>query len=242
MWRVAAHRHARVARLGNRAAQDYRSARQSHRIRCERIGRFPSGDSVNAGLWVLRQASRYRLGPRPHRTCLGSPDEAPGIHAVCVPGRRLGRSGHERDGATGTPRSCSAFTSTSLARFRATWPGRSSPATRRHPVSQPTKDAPTSSWPPCMRGDAPTPASWGRGRKRCTDWRTHPSAWPPGFLTTVTAGASRRHYQAPRSWTEQAYHNLIYFNEAGQGGHFAAWEQPQLFSEEVRAGLRPLRK
>ena len=49
-------------------------------------------------------------------------------------------------------------------------------------------------------------------------------------------------YQAPRSWTERAYHNLIYFNEVGKGGHYAAWEQPQLFSEEVRAGLRPLRK
>jgi hypothetical protein len=36
--------------------------------------------------------------------------------------------------------------------------------------------------------------------------------------------------------------NLIYFNEAGKGGHFAAWEQPQLFSEEVGAGFRPLRK
>jgi len=48
-------------------------------------------------------------------------------------------------------------------------------------------------------------------------------------------------YQAPRSWTQRAYHNLIYFNEVGKGGHFAAWEQPQLFSEEVRAGLRPLR-
>jgi pimeloyl-ACP methyl ester carboxylesterase len=48
-------------------------------------------------------------------------------------------------------------------------------------------------------------------------------------------------YQAPRSWTEQAYHNLIYYNQPGQGGHFAAWEQPQIFSAEVRAGLRPLR-
>jgi pimeloyl-ACP methyl ester carboxylesterase len=47
--------------------------------------------------------------------------------------------------------------------------------------------------------------------------------------------------QAPRSWTEQAYHNLIYFNEAEKGGHFAAWEQPQLFSEEVRAAFRTLR-
>ena len=49
-------------------------------------------------------------------------------------------------------------------------------------------------------------------------------------------------YQAPRSWTERAYHNLIYYNQPDQGGHFAAWEQPHIFSEEVRAGLRPLRK
>jgi pimeloyl-ACP methyl ester carboxylesterase len=49
-------------------------------------------------------------------------------------------------------------------------------------------------------------------------------------------------YQAPRSWTERAYHHLIYYNQPDQGGHFAAWEQPQIFSEEVRAGLRPLRK
>jgi pimeloyl-ACP methyl ester carboxylesterase len=48
-------------------------------------------------------------------------------------------------------------------------------------------------------------------------------------------------YQAPRSWAERAYPNLIYFNEVGKGGHFAAWEQPQLFSEEVRAGFRSLR-
>jgi pimeloyl-ACP methyl ester carboxylesterase len=49
-------------------------------------------------------------------------------------------------------------------------------------------------------------------------------------------------YQAPRSWTERAYHQLIYYNNVDKGGHYAAWEQPQLFSEEVRAGLRPLRK
>ena len=48
-------------------------------------------------------------------------------------------------------------------------------------------------------------------------------------------------YQAPRSWAERAYHNLIYFNQAGKGGHFAAWEQPHLFSEEVRAAFRSLR-
>jgi pimeloyl-ACP methyl ester carboxylesterase len=48
-------------------------------------------------------------------------------------------------------------------------------------------------------------------------------------------------YEAPRSWTERAYPNLIHFNEVDRGGHFAAWEQPQLFSEEVRVSLRSLR-
>jgi pimeloyl-ACP methyl ester carboxylesterase len=45
----------------------------------------------------------------------------------------------------------------------------------------------------------------------------------------------------PRSWAERAYPNLVYYNKVDKGGHFAAWEQPQLFSEEVRAGLRSLR-
>ena len=49
-------------------------------------------------------------------------------------------------------------------------------------------------------------------------------------------------YQAPRSWVERAYHKLIYFNKVDQGGHYAAWEQPKLFSQEVRAAFRPLRK
>jgi pimeloyl-ACP methyl ester carboxylesterase len=48
-------------------------------------------------------------------------------------------------------------------------------------------------------------------------------------------------YEAPRSWAEQAYPNLIYFNEVDRGGHFAAWERPQLFTEEIRAAFRSLR-
>jgi pimeloyl-ACP methyl ester carboxylesterase len=48
-------------------------------------------------------------------------------------------------------------------------------------------------------------------------------------------------FRAPRSWVEQLYSHVIYFNEADRGGHFAAWEEPQLFSEEIRAGFRPLR-
>jgi pimeloyl-ACP methyl ester carboxylesterase len=49
-------------------------------------------------------------------------------------------------------------------------------------------------------------------------------------------------FQAPRSWTERAFPKLIYYNKLDKGGHFAAWEQPQLFSEELRAGFRPLRQ
>jgi pimeloyl-ACP methyl ester carboxylesterase len=48
-------------------------------------------------------------------------------------------------------------------------------------------------------------------------------------------------FAAPRSWVELAYPNLSYFNEVDRGGHFAAWEEPELFSEEVRAAFRSLR-
>jgi pimeloyl-ACP methyl ester carboxylesterase len=48
-------------------------------------------------------------------------------------------------------------------------------------------------------------------------------------------------FRAPRSWVDKLYPHVIYFHEAGRGGHFAAWEEPQLFSEEVRSGFRPLR-
>ena len=55
---------------------------------------------------------------------------------------------------------------------------------------------------------------------------------------TVFPGES---FQAPRSWAERGYHKLIYFHQADKGGHFAAWEQPQTFSDEIRAAFRPLR-
>jgi pimeloyl-ACP methyl ester carboxylesterase len=48
-------------------------------------------------------------------------------------------------------------------------------------------------------------------------------------------------YAAPRSWTEGAYPKLIYYNRLAKGGHFAAWEQPQLFAQEMRAAFRSLR-
>jgi pimeloyl-ACP methyl ester carboxylesterase len=55
---------------------------------------------------------------------------------------------------------------------------------------------------------------------------------------TVFPGES---YRAPETWARRAYRNLIYFHEVDKGGHFAAWEQPQLFSEELRAAFRTLR-
>ena len=61
------------------------------------------------------------------------------------------------------------------------------------------------------------------------------------YVPAAVSAFPGENYQAPRSWTERAYHNLIYYNQPDQGGHFAAWEQPQIFSEEVRAGLRSLR-
>lgn len=49
-------------------------------------------------------------------------------------------------------------------------------------------------------------------------------------------------YNAPRSWAEKSYHNLIYYNKVDKGGHFAAWEQPILFAQEIRNAFKSLRK
>jgi len=64
------------------------------------------------------------------------------------------------------------------------------------------------------------------------------------FHSNATVAASAfpdELYQAPRSWAEQAYPNLIHYNKLPKGGHFAAWEQPKLFTEELRLGFRSLR-
>jgi pimeloyl-ACP methyl ester carboxylesterase len=49
-------------------------------------------------------------------------------------------------------------------------------------------------------------------------------------------------WQTPRSWVESSYPNVTYFNEADRGGHFAAWEEPELFAEEIRAAFSPVRR
>jgi pimeloyl-ACP methyl ester carboxylesterase len=74
-------------------------------------------------------------------------------------------------------------------------------------------------------------------------WEYKGGFWDAKGVTIPVAVSVFPHeaYQAPRSWTERAYPNLIYFHEVDKGGHFAAWEEPQLFSEEVRAAFRSLR-
>src|SRR6202023_864148 len=59
--------------------------------------------------------------------------------------------------------------------------------------------------------------------------------------TAVTAFPDEL-YQAPKSWTEKAYPKLIYYNKVDRGGHFAAWEQPELLTAELRAAFRTLRE
>jgi pimeloyl-ACP methyl ester carboxylesterase len=75
-------------------------------------------------------------------------------------------------------------------------------------------------------------------------YREYKGAYINDLDISVPAAVSVFHeevYQAPRSWAERAYHNFNHFNAVAKGGHFAAWEQPQLFSEEVRTGFRSLR-
>jgi pimeloyl-ACP methyl ester carboxylesterase len=60
----------------------------------------------------------------------------------------------------------------------------------------------------------------------------------PAAFTTFPGEA----FAAPRSWVEQAYPTLTYYNRVDRGGHFAAWEEPKLFAEELRAAFRPLRR
>jgi len=76
----------------------------------------------------------------------------------------------------------------------------------------------------------------GRAQAHAAGQAPPPVQVPVGFTTFPD-----EIFAAPRSWVEEAYPNLTYFNEATKGGHFAAWEEPELFSEEVRATFRSLR-
>src|ERR671910_245682 len=93
-----------------------------------------------------------------------------------------------------------------------------------------------------LTGTAPSAARsyWEDGRALAA---TLASGQPPPAVT-VPVGFTTfpgEIWNSPRSWVEAVYPSLAYFNEADRGGHFAAWKEPQLFSEEVRAAFRPLR-
>jgi len=76
----------------------------------------------------------------------------------------------------------------------------------------------------------------GRVRARLAVEPPPPTSVPVGFTTFPG-----EIFATPRSWAEAVYPDLAYFNEADKGGHFAAWEEPEVFSDEVRAAFRPLR-
>jgi pimeloyl-ACP methyl ester carboxylesterase len=79
---------------------------------------------------------------------------------------------------------------------------------------------------------------WEEGQEnaRAAGQAPTPVSIPVGFTTFPG-----EIWRTPRSWVEKAYPNVIYFNEVDKGGHFAAWEEPELFSEEIRATFRTLR-
>jgi pimeloyl-ACP methyl ester carboxylesterase len=101
------------------------------------------------------------------------------------------------------------------------------------------------------------PMRWGAGLQ-LTDWLTNTAVsaarlyWEnkrdffdakPITIPFAISVFPDELYQAPRSWAERAYpDNLIHYNRLDRGGHFAAWEQPQLFTEEMRAAFKSLRK
>jgi pimeloyl-ACP methyl ester carboxylesterase len=76
----------------------------------------------------------------------------------------------------------------------------------------------------------------GQAQSKAAGQAPPPMTLPFGFTTFPG-----EIWRTPRSWVEKAYPNVIYFNEVDKGGHFAAWEEPKLFSEEVRAAFRSLR-
>jgi pimeloyl-ACP methyl ester carboxylesterase len=74
--------------------------------------------------------------------------------------------------------------------------------------------------------------------ERCNRSLIHrPRSYSPVAITVCPEDV----YRAPETWGRRAYRNLIYFHEVDKGGHFAAWEEPELFSAEIRAAFRSLR-
>ena len=136
--------------------------------------------------------TEHRLGPRPHRARLGRADEAPRLHAVRGAGRRLGCDRRGPDGCVqAARRSCSASTPTWPAWFRPRSTTCSSGRPRSGQRAEPAVRAlrrgagsRTSSWT-SLEARRATRSRWRRARRRCTGWRTRPSAWRRACSTTT---------------------------------------------------------
>ena len=79
---------------------------------------------------------------------------------------------------------------------------------------------------------------WETGRAATASFKNPP---PHMMLPAAYTVFPDELFQAPRHWVKHAYHHLEYYNEAPKGGHFAAWEEPEIFSQEMRAAFAPLR-
>lgn len=85
--------------------------------------------------------------------------------------------------------------------------------------------------------------STGRHRQHGSTGRMRAVHFQEAQLSLPVAATvfPREIYRAPKSWADQTYSNLIYWNEAERGGHFAAFEEPDIFVEEMRSAFRKLR-
>ena len=86
-------------------------------------------------------------------------------------------------------------------------------------------------------------ASTPRGMTITGHWTVRMSRplTPPATIPFAFTSFPGEIWRTPRSWVEASYPNVIYFHEVDKGGHFAAWEEPDLFASEVRAAFRSLR-
>jgi hypothetical protein len=195
-------------------------------------------------LRLLGEAVDHRLGPGSHRARVVRADEAPRLHALCRAGRRLGRADHRRDGPGGTTGAGrhplehagdGPAGGVEGARDRRRRAGRALPrgAARLGPAEVRLHEGDR------LRGrDEPAPANAVRARRLARRPRgldARPRRQEPRGHRAGVRGTSHRQPQ-PRQSARQ-HHD---FNEVAEGNHFAAWQEPEIFTNELRTAFRTL--